>query len=90
MRYDTLPFDSREFVRRFRQNYINYYKLWTKVERAVPDEMELLSPRGAPITEEDLPEQLRSLLAAYRKSHPEEDISFVKRMRTGMLSQSGS
>lgn len=81
MSQTELPFDPREFIRRFRASYINLYRLWTTVEKPPPG-TRLASPAQSPIHMEDLPAAVRQLLEEYRAQNPNREISFIKRMRT--------
>jgi hypothetical protein len=76
-----MAFDPLEFVREYRENYVNLYSLWTTVEKP-PVDTELTTPAETPIMEKELPAPLSSLLADYLKQHSEASISFVKYMRS--------
>lgn len=70
-----------EIARRFRQNYTNYHRLWTK-RASIPEGVTLQTPDEEPITEDKLPAPLRAQLRAYKKAHPRLEVAIVKYMRT--------
>jgi len=77
----TIVPNPLELVRRFRQNYINLFRLWTYVEKKVPQGVTLRDPKREKIAIADLPGPAAALLAEYRKTHPDETLTIVKHMR---------
>jgi hypothetical protein len=73
--------DPRAFMREFRRTYVNFFTLWTRVERAVPAGVQLSTPAERPITDADLPDDLRALVATFRDQRRLR-IAWVKFMRT--------
>ena len=67
------------FVRQFRDNYINLYRLWTYTEKS-PEGTVLHTPSEDPILEEKLPELLRTRLLEYKKANPDQEITLIKYM----------
>ncbi|HVP30369.1 MAG TPA: hypothetical protein VMW35_14535 [Myxococcota bacterium] len=68
------------FVERFRRSYTNFYRLWKKT--GAPPGVRLQTPDQEPIDEERFPAPVREALAAFRRSHPDATITFVKYMKT--------
>jgi hypothetical protein len=73
--------DPGGIVRRFRQTYTNYHRLWTATD-GVPEGVVLMTPEEAKLDESQLPAELAVRLAQYREEHPGEKVTLIKRMRT--------
>jgi hypothetical protein len=76
----TGPLDPAALVRDFTDNYVNFYRLWRGGATAPPG-VEIRTPAERPIEASALPEGLRTILADYRRSYPDETVEFVKYMR---------
>jgi len=74
------PLDPVALMRDFRENYVNFYRLWAGGATAPPD-VEIHTPAERPIDPSALPEGLRTFLADYRRGHPGETVEFLKYMR---------
>jgi hypothetical protein len=72
-------FDTREFVRRFRSNYVNVYA--RRDSDPALANVTVHTPSEQPLQEADLPEGVRGLLAEYAKAHPQERVELVKYLR---------
>lgn len=77
----TILPNARELVRRFRKNYVNFFRLWTQVQKKVPEGVTLRDPKREKITVAVLPEAVAAILAEYKKKHPDETLTIVKHMR---------
>ncbi len=71
--------EAGSVIRRFRQTYTNYHRLWSAT--GVPDGVTLLTPEKARLDESHLPVALAEQLANHRERHPGEEVTLVKRMR---------
>lgn len=80
MNENEVRFDPRELVRQFRKTYINAHSLRKSAPTALSG-TDLKTPKEKPITEANLPQELRSLLADYRKSHPGAKVTLLKYQR---------
>lgn len=69
------------FIRRLQQNYINFYKLQAATGQPV-EGVTVHHPKEKPILVKELPPGIRAQLQEYKDSHPEQDITLVKFMRT--------
>lgn len=69
------------FIRKLQQNYINYYKLQAATGRPV-EGVTVRHPKEKPILVKELPPGIRLQLQEYKDSHPEQEITLVKFMRT--------
>jgi hypothetical protein len=78
---DSSHLDPRRFMREFRRNYTNLYKLWVKGGRSAPVGARIHTPTEHPIHEAAVPDAIKTALADYRATHPGR-IEFVKHMRT--------
>jgi hypothetical protein len=78
---DSTHLEPRRFLREFRRNYTNLYKLWVKGGRSAPEGARIHTPSEQPIHEAGIPDSIRAALANYRETHPG-NIEFVKHMRT--------
>src|SRR5437773_5062435 len=75
-----VPVNPRELVRQFRQNYVNAHALKKHAPTAL-EGAHLSTLKEKPITEGDLPQDLRALLTEYRQSHPQAKVTLVKYQR---------
>jgi hypothetical protein len=80
MLFQQASFDPREFVRRFRENYVNFYKLSKTV--GTPGGVEVRTPQEAPLSEGDLPVAVRELLDGFRRENPGTAIRLLRHLRT--------
>jgi hypothetical protein len=80
MLFQQAAFDPREFVRRFRETYVNFYKL-SKTAGA-PAGVEVRTPQEAPLREADLPVAVRELFGKFRAENPGIEITLVKHLHT--------
>ena len=71
--------DAGPVIRRFRQTYTNYHRLWSAT--GVPEGVTLLTPEKARLDESHLPAALAEQLVRHRESHPGEEVTLIKRMR---------
>lgn len=78
MRANTEP---RELIRRFRASYQNFYRRWRGAGGRPPG-VTLHTPQERPLTEAELPDRVRRLVAEYRGKHPGRRLTFVKHLRT--------
>ena len=69
------------FIRKLQQNYINYYKLQAATGQPV-EGVTVYRPKEKPILVKQLPPGIRAQLQEYKDSHPEQEITLVKFMRT--------
>ena len=80
MNENEVRIEPRELVRQFRKTYVNAHALRKSAPTALPG-TDLKTPKEKPIKEADLPQELRSLLADYRKSHPGAKLTLLKYQR---------
>ena len=73
--------EARELIRRFRDTYHNFYRLWRDAGKR-PAGLTLYTPLERPLTEADIPDALRRLVAEYLEHHPSRRATFVKHLRT--------
>jgi hypothetical protein len=73
--------EPRELIRRFCASYQNLYRRW-RGAGGRPQGVTLQTPQERPLTEADLPERVRRLVAEYRGQHPGRRLTFVKHLRT--------
>jgi hypothetical protein len=73
--------DSTLFIRKLQQNYINFYKLQAAIGHPV-EGVTVYNPKEKPILVKQLPPGIRAQLQEYKKSHPKQEITLVKFMRT--------
>jgi len=71
--------NARDFIERFRANYVNLHNLWSAGGDRPPD-AELLDPKTHPIKESDQPEDVRGSLAEWQRRHPTLRVEFYKFM----------
>jgi hypothetical protein len=72
--------DPRAVVRQFRKTYVNAHALRKVAPMALPG-ADLRTPQERPITEANLPQGLRALLADYRNAHPRARVTLLKYQR---------
>jgi hypothetical protein len=75
-----MDLDARGFIERFRASYVNLRNLWS-IGGDKPPDTELLDPKTHPIKESELPEDMRSHLAEWKRGHPNQHIEFYKFIR---------
>lgn len=80
MNGNIVPVDPRQLVRQFRQNYVNAHAL-RKLTPTVLHKARISTPHETPIMEGGLPQGLRSMLTAYRQSHPQAMVTLLKYQR---------
>ena len=80
MNENQVRIEPREMIRQFRQTYVNAHTL-RKSAPTVLQGTDLKTPKEKPIKEADLPQELRSLLADYRSSHPKTKVTLLKYQR---------
>lgn len=73
--------DPIDFVRMFRESYVNYHRVWTAAG-SVPDGIELRSPHKYPIEVSELPDDLRRQIELFQERRGDEQLELVKHMRT--------
>jgi hypothetical protein len=78
MRAHTEP---RELIRRFRASYQNLSRRW-RGAGGLPPGVTLHTPQERPLTEVELPEPVRRLVAEHREQRPGRRLTFVKHLRT--------
>ena len=80
MNENEVKIEPRELIRQFRDTYVNAQTLRKRVPTALPG-TDIKTPKEKPIKEADLPQELRSLLAEYRSSHPKTKVTLLKYQR---------
>lgn len=75
-----LPVEPTEILRRFRDNYTNFYRLWESGKK-VPPGTQLYTPEAWPITLDKLSLPLQTAIANYESRHPDQTLTPVKFMR---------
>lgn len=73
------PLSPLDFVRRFRQNAVNYHNLWKQT--GVPPGIQHTTPSQTPITDAQLPADVLALVNDYRKSHSNAKVTWEKWMQ---------
>jgi hypothetical protein len=68
-----------DFVRRFINSAVNFHVLWQKT--GVPPGVQHTTPAETPITDGQLPQDVRALVDQYRASHPGANVTWLKRMQ---------
>jgi hypothetical protein len=68
-----------DFVRRFISSAVNFHVLWQKT--GVPPSVQHTTPAETPITDGQLPQDVRALVDHYRASHPGANVTWLKRMQ---------
>lgn len=68
-----------DFVRRFINSAVNFHVLWQKT--GVPPGIQHTTPAQTPITDGQLPQDVRALVDQYRASHPGATVTWLKRMQ---------
>ena len=80
MNENEVRIEPREMVRQFRKTYVSAHALRKNAPTALSG-TDIKTPKEKPIKEADLPQELRSLLADYRKSHPGAKVALLKYQR---------
>jgi hypothetical protein len=68
-----------EFIQSFRRRFVNLHLLWKTT--GVPPSVRHTTPTETPITDAELPQELGALIAQYRNTHPDAQISWERHMR---------
>jgi hypothetical protein len=84
--FETPSIDALGAVRTYRDNYVNFHELFSKIT-GVPDGVTLLTPDEQPILELDLLPGVRDAMDRYQQLHPKATLTPLKfmRMQNGAL-----
>jgi hypothetical protein len=77
----AMQVDPAQLVSEFRENYMNAHALQAIAADTIPPETQLVTPDERPITEEDLSQEMRQLLADYQQTHPAAIVKLLKYQR---------